>query len=75
MHNHILLNFFFMLGFVALIAVMATLVLWARRRSKGVYAIGALFSVFAPDPTLEQKIIMIETAKVNQSEEDEQDEQ
>ena len=64
-----------MLGFVILIAVMAVLVLWARRRSKGVIVVGALFSVFAPDPTLEQKIVMVEKAKANQNEEDEQDEQ
>lgn len=37
-----------------------------------VIAVGALFSIFAPDPTLEQKIVMVEEAKVNQSEEDEQ---
>ena len=62
-----------MLGFVILIAVMAVLVLWARRRSKGVIVVGALFSFFAPDPTLEQKIVMAEKAKTVQGEEDEQD--
>ena len=62
-----------MLGFVILIAVMAVLVLWARRRNTGVIVVGALFSVFAPDPTLEQKIVMVEKAKANQNEEDEQD--
>ena len=64
-----------MLGFVILIVVMAVLVMWARRRSTGVITIGALFSLFAPDPTMEQKIVMVEKAKVVQSEEDEQDEQ
>lgn len=75
MDNYLLTNFFIILGFVLLIAVMAILVMWARRRSKGVLAVGALFSIFAPDPTLEQKIVMIEVANVNQREEDEQDEQ
>ena len=68
-----MVNFFIMLGFVILIAVMAVLVLWAQRRSKGAFVIGALFSFFAPDPTLEQKIVMVEKAKTMQSEEDEQD--
>ena len=62
-----------MVSFVILIVVMAVLVVWARRRSKGMIAIGAFFSLFAPDPTLEQKIVMVEKAKVVQSEEDEQD--
>ena len=68
-----MMDFFIILGFVILFATMAALVLWARRRSKGVIVVGALFSLFAPDPTLEQKIVMVEKAKVIQSEEDEQD--
>jgi hypothetical protein len=75
MDSYIFMNLSITFGFVVLFAVMAILVLWARRRSKGVFAVGALFSLFAPDPTLEQKIVMIEVAKVNQREEDEQDEQ
>jgi hypothetical protein len=75
MDNYILMNFLIIFGFLILFAVMVILVLWARRRGKGVYAVGALFSLFAPDPTLEQKIVLIEVAKVNQSEEDEKDEQ
>jgi hypothetical protein len=55
---------------VILIAVMAILVMWARRRSSGVIAIGAFFSILAPDPTLEQKIVLVEEAKVIQNEED-----
>ena len=62
-----------MLGFVILIAGMAVLVMWARRRKKGVFVVGALFSVFEPDPTLEQKIVMVEKAQAIQSEEDDQD--
>ena len=65
--------FFILLSFVILITVMAVLVLWARRRSKGAFVIGALFSFFAPDPTLEQKIVMVEKAKTTKNEEDEQD--
>ena len=72
MDNYLVVNTFIMLGFMALIACMAVLVLWARRRTKGVLAVGALFSVLAPDPTMEQKIVMVEQAKVNQNEEDEQ---
>ena len=73
MDNYFIINFFILLGFVILIVVMAVLVMWARRRSKGVIAVGAFFSLFAPDPTMEQKIVMVEKAKVIQSEEDEQD--
>lgn len=63
------------LSFVTLIAVMVILVMLARRRSSVVMAIGAFLSILAPDPTLEQKITMVEIAKVNQTEEDEEDEQ
>ena len=68
-----MISFFIMLGFVLLIAVMAVLVVWARRRSNGIIVFGALLSFFAPDPTLEQKIVMVEKAKADQNEEDEQD--
>ena len=63
------------LGFVTLILIMVLLVKMARRRGRGVMSIGAFLSILAPDPTLEQKIVMVETAKVNQAEEDEQDEE
>ena len=72
--NNFMLVFFIITSFVALFTVMAILVLWARSRSSGVLAVGALFSIFAPDPTLEQKIVMVEEAKVDQNEQDEQDE-
>jgi hypothetical protein len=54
---------------------MVILVWLARRRGRGVMMAGAFLSILAPDPTLEQKIVMVETAKVNQTEGDEQDEQ
>ena len=73
MNDYFMTNFFIMLAFVILIAVMAVLVVWARRRSKGMIVFGALLSFFAPDPTLEQKIVMVEKAKADQTEEDEQD--
>ena len=65
---------FIILGIAALIAVMAGLIVSARRRTTGVMAIGAFFSVFAPDPTFEQKIIMVEEAKAEQREEEGQGE-
>ena len=64
-----------LLGFLILIASMVVLVRLARRRGRGVMSIGAFLSILAPDPTLEQKIVMVEVAKVNQTEDDEQDEQ
>ena len=63
------------LGFVTLVTTMVILVWLALRRGRGVVMAGAFLSIFAPDPTLEQKIVMVETAKVNQTEDDEQDEQ
>ena len=62
------------LGFVTLVIIMVILVWLARRRGRGVVMAGAFLSILAPDPTLEQKIVMVETAKVNQTEDDEQDE-
>jgi hypothetical protein len=61
-------------GFIILIAIMALLIIWARRRSSGVIAVGAFMSVFAPDPTFEQKIKLVEEAKADQQEEDGQGE-
>ncbi len=61
-------------GVILLLTIMAVLVMWARRRSVGVIAIGAFMSIFAPDPTLEQKIKLVEEAKEKQQEDDEQGE-
>lgn len=61
-------------GVTFLLTMMAVLVMWARRRSVGVIAIGAFMSIFAPDPTLEQKIKLVEEAKEKQQEDDEQGE-
>lgn len=75
MDNNFIVGLILFLGFVTLAATMVVLVILARRRGRGVMSIGAFLSILAPDPTLEQKIVMVETAKVNQTEEDEQDEQ
>ncbi len=61
-------------GVILLLTIMAVLVMWARHRSVGVIAIGAFMSIFAPDPTLEQKIKLVEEAKEEQLEDDEQGE-
>jgi hypothetical protein len=61
-------------GSFILIAIMALLIKWARRRTSGVLAIGAFMSVFAPDPTMEQKIKLVEEAKADQEEQDGQGE-
>jgi hypothetical protein len=58
----------------AAIFVMILCARWARRRSKGVVATGALLSAFAPDPTFEKNIRLVEEAKRIQSEEDEEGE-
>lgn len=57
-----------------MMVVMITLVFWARRRSFGAIATGAFLSVFAPDPTFEASIRLIEEAKQEQTEEDEEGE-
>ena len=58
-------------GLVILVVFMVILVKWARRRSAGALAAGALLSAFAPDPTLERNIRLAEQAKIVQMEEDE----
>ena len=50
------------------------LVRWARTRSKGALAAGAIFSMFAPDPELEKNIRMAEESRQEQHEEDEEGE-
>lgn len=75
MDNNLIVGLALFLGFATLTATMVVLVMLARRRGRGVMSIGAFLSILAPDPTLEQKIVMVEKAKVNQTEEDEQDEQ
>ena len=57
-----------------MILVMIGLVSWARKRTTGAIATGALLSMFAPDPTLEASIRLREEAKQEQSEEDEKGE-
>jgi ABC-type multidrug transport system permease subunit len=61
-------------GLAAVIFIMFLLVRWARRRSTGAVAAGALLSLFAPDPTLENTIKLVEESKRLQSEEDEEGE-
>jgi hypothetical protein len=61
-------------GLAAVICMMILLVRWARRRSTGAVAVGALLSLFAPDPTFENNIRLVEESKRIQSEEDEEGE-
>ena len=60
------------LGLAAAIGLMIGLVRWARRRSTGALTVGALLSLFAPDPTLERNIRLAEEARQVQVEEDEE---
>jgi hypothetical protein len=62
------------LSLAGAILFMAILARWARRRSKGALMAGALFSIFAPDPTLERNIRLAEEAKQEIQEEDEEGE-
>jgi len=61
-------------GLAAVVVIMFLLVRWARRRSTGAVAAGALLSLFAPDPTLENTIKLVEESKRLQSEEDQEGE-
>jgi hypothetical protein len=56
---------------VILTLIMVFLLKWARKRTTGALATGALLSAFAPDPTLERNIRLAEQAKIVQMEEDE----
>jgi len=71
LNNELIAGLFILLGFVLMFSLMTILVAWARRRSKGAIALGAFLSIFAPDPTLDNKIKLVEEAKEIQSEEDE----
>jgi len=68
--NNLIAGLFVFTGFVLLFLLMAMLVRWARGRSKGAMAVGALLSVVAPDPTLERNIKLAEEAKEIRSEKD-----
>jgi hypothetical protein len=57
-------------GILVMAFVFWKLVVWARKRSQGAIATGALFSVFAPDPTFEQSVRLVEEAAQEISEED-----
>lgn len=61
-------------GLVLLFVVFYLLVKWARTRSKGALAAGAIFSMFAPDPELEKNIRLAEESRQEQHEEDEEGE-
>jgi hypothetical protein len=62
-------------AFLAAVAyLMARLVRWARRRSRGAVITGAILSMFAPDPTLEANLRLAEESKQQQVEEDEEGE-
>ena len=69
--NELIAGLFILLGLVLMFCLMAILLAWARRSSKGAIALGAFLSIFAPDPTLDNKIKLVEEAKEIQSEEDE----
>jgi hypothetical protein len=62
------------LSLAGAILFMAILARWARRRSKGALMAGALFSIFAPDPTFERNIRLAEEARQEIHEEDEEGE-
>ena len=54
------------------ITVMALLVRWARKGSKGAIFSGALLSMFAPDPEFEKNLRLAEEARQEQHEEEEE---
>jgi len=58
------------LALVAVFALMARAVRWARRRSRGALAAGALLSMFAPDPEFERRLRLAEEAQQEQHEEE-----
>lgn len=61
-------------GLILLFAIFYLMVKWARTRSKGALAAGAIFSMFAPDPELEKNIRLAEESRQEQHEEDEEGE-
>jgi hypothetical protein len=65
---------FIAVGFLLLFVFFYLMVKWARTRSKGALAAGAIFSMFAPDPELEKNIRLAEESRQEQHEEDEEGE-
>jgi hypothetical protein len=57
-------------GLILMVFMCWKLVLWARKRSTGAIVTGALFSVFAPDPTFEQTVRLVEIAGEESEEKD-----
>ncbi len=58
------------LALAAVFVLMGLGVRWARRRSRGALAAGALLSVFAPDPEFERRLRLAEEAQQEQHEEE-----
>ena len=65
---------FIAVGFLLLFVFFYLMVKWARTRSRGALAAGAIFSMFAPDPELEKNIRLAEESRQEQHEEDEEGE-
>jgi hypothetical protein len=61
-------------GLLLLFVFFYLVVRWARTRSKGALAAGAILSMFAPDPELEKNIRLAEESRQEQHEEDEEGE-
>ena len=61
-------------GLLLLFVFFFLMVKWARTRSKGALAAGAILSMFAPDPELEKNIRLAEESRQEQHEEDEEGE-
>jgi hypothetical protein len=66
----ILAGLLLLLACPLIVYLMVQCVKWARTRSSGALVAGALMSVFAPDPTLERNIAVVEKAGRAENEED-----
>lgn len=54
------------LGFV--VYILVKLILWARKGGKGAILVGALFTIFAPDPIFEKNFKIVQESKKSEEE-------
>ena len=53
---------------ILVVYILTKLVLWARKGGKGAILVGALFTIFAPDPIFEKNYKIVQESKEVQEE-------
>lgn len=69
-YEQTLIIVFGIISIILLIYALFKLVLWARKGGKGAIVVGALFTIFSPDPIFEKNIKIVQESKQSQEEEE-----